>query len=144
MPSRKPRLQAVFTLRCYTGDKEITVNTQLISGKSKAPVRSALLLAASILLLSGASFAAKSHTKLTQEQAKQIALKKEAGTVQSGELEKEKGRWIYSFDIQTGSQVHEVNVDANTGAVVEDSVEDPAAEAREKAQEAKHAKVSPK
>ena len=120
------------------------MNTQLISGKSKAPVRSALLFAASVLLLSGASFAAKSHTKLTQQQAKAIALTKEQGTVQSGELEHENGRWIYSFDIKTGNQIHEVNVNANTGAVVEDSVEDPAAEAREKAQEAKQAKISPK
>lgn len=111
------------------------MKTKLISG---------ILFATSVLMLSGAAFAAKGHAKLTRRQAQEIALKKEPGTVQSGELEREKGRWIYSFDIKAGSQLHEVNVDANSGAVVEDSVEDPAAEAREKAQEAKHAKVSPK
>ncbi len=120
------------------------METRLISGKRKGAALSALLFASSTLLLGGIAFAAKSHAKLTQQQAKAIALTKEQGTVQSGELEHEKGRWIYSFDIKNGSAIHEVNVDANTGAVVEDSVEDPAAEAREKAQEAKHAKVSPK
>ena len=104
----------------------------------------ALLFASSVLLISGATLSAQSHARLTKQQAKAIATKKEPGTVQSGELEHENGRWIYSFDIKAGNQVHEVNVDANTGAVVEDSVEDPAAEAREKAQEARHAKVSPK
>ena len=120
------------------------MNTRLVSAKNKRALLSGLLFASSMLLLSGSGFAARSHTKLTQQQAKKIAIKKEPGTVQSGELEKENGRWIYSFDIQAGNQIHEVNVDANTGAVVEDSVEDPAAEAREKAQEAKHARVSPK
>lgn len=105
----------------------------------------ALLFASSALLFSGTPSPAQGHhAKLTKQQAKTIATKKEPGKVQSGELEHENGRWIYSFDIKAGSQIHEVNVDANTGAVVEDSVEDPAAEAREKAQESKHAKVSPK
>jgi uncharacterized membrane protein YkoI len=68
-------------------------------------------------------------------EAKKIALSKESGTIKSQELEHEKGRWIYSFDIKHEQQVHEVNVDANTGEVVEDSVESPADEAKEKASE---------
>ncbi len=116
----------------------------LFSAKNKGTLLSGLLFASSMLLLSGATLSAQKHAKLTKQQATAIATKKEPGTVRSGELEHENGRWIYSFDIQAGNQIHEVNVDANTGSVVEDSVEDPAAEAREKAQEAKQTKGSAK
>jgi uncharacterized membrane protein YkoI len=70
-------------------------------------------------------------TKLSMEEARKIAVAKEAGKVNSHELEKEKGRWIYSFDIERDKQVHEVNVDANTGEIVEDSVENAADEMKE-------------
>lgn len=63
------------------------------------------------------------HFKVTQAQAEQIALKKESGKIKSAEVEHENGRWIYSFDVQHGTQVREVNVDANTGKVVEDSLD---------------------
>lgn len=88
-----------------------------------------------ILLLSmaaAASASPKPTPKLTKDEAQAIALKQVSGTVKSGELEKEHGRWIYSFDIQAGKKVHEVNVDANTGAVVENTVASAAAEAKEK------------
>jgi len=62
---------------------------------------------------------------------------KETGKIESQELEKEKGRWIYSFDIERDKQVHEVKVDANTGEVIEDSVESAADEANERAEEKK-------
>ncbi len=77
------------------------------------------------------------RAKLSKQAAEKIALGKEAGKVKSGELEHEKGRWIYSFDIVQGTHTHEVNVDANTGEVVEDSIENPADEAREQAAEKK-------
>jgi uncharacterized membrane protein YkoI len=83
------------------------------------------------------TFASNPKPQLSMDAAKKIALSKEAGEVKSHELEKEKGRWIYSFDIERDNQVHEVNVDANTGEVVEDSVENPADEAKEKAEEKK-------
>lgn len=70
--------------------------------------------------------------KLSKGSAQAIALQQAPGKVKSGELEKEHGRWIYSFDIQTSTGVHEVNIDANTGAVVENSVESAADEAKEK------------
>jgi uncharacterized membrane protein YkoI len=79
----------------------------------------------------------KPHPKITMEQAKAAALQKESGTIKSSELEKEHGRWIYSFDVATTDGVHEVNVDANTGKVVEDSKETAAQEAREAAQKHK-------
>lgn len=82
----------------------------------------------------------KPQPKITMEQAKATALQKESGTIKSSELEKEHGRWIYSFDVATSDGVHEVNVDANTGKVVEDSKETAAQEAKEAAQEGKEHK----
>jgi uncharacterized membrane protein YkoI len=88
----------------------------------------ALVLAFSVATVAYAA----PKTKLTKSDAQAIALKQAPGKVKSGELEKEHGRWIYSFDIQTVTALHEVNVDANTGQVVGNSVESPAAEAKEK------------
>ncbi|MHB8734116.1 MAG: PepSY domain-containing protein [Terriglobales bacterium] len=76
------------------------------------------------------------HHPVTMAAARKLALAKEPGTIKSGEKENEKGRVIYSFDIQTATDLHEVNVDAHTGEIVEDSVENPAAEAKEAAQDA--------
>ena len=81
------------------------------------------------------SLAAPPKTALSLDQAQKIATGQEAGVVKSRELEKERGRWNYSFDIVREGQVHEVNVDANTGKIVEDKVESAADEAREKQQD---------
>jgi hypothetical protein len=78
--------------------------------------------------------------KLSMDQAQKIALEKEPGRIKSRELEKEHGKLIYSFDIRTANGLHEVNVDAMSGAVIEDKVETPADEAKEKQQDAKKAK----
>ncbi len=80
------------------------------------------------------------EAKITMEQAQKIALAKEAGTIQEKEIEREKGRLIYSFDIKMADGIHEVNVDAVTGEVVEDTVESAAAEAKEKAADKKQKK----
>jgi hypothetical protein len=80
------------------------------------------------------------EAKITMEQAQKTALAKEAGKIQSKEIEREKGRLIYSFDIKTADGIHEVNIDAMTGEVVEDTVESAAAEAREKAADKKQKK----
>ncbi len=109
----------------------------------KQPMLTGLVFVCSLTFLAGSGFAASSKAKLTMQQARAIASKKKSGQIKSEELEKEKGRMIYSFDIQRANQIHEVNVDASTGEVVEDSVEDPAVEAKENAQEAKHNKTSP-
>lgn len=90
-----------------------------------------LILAASLCVIAQS----KPNPKITMEQAKAIALQKENGTIKSSELEKEHGRWIYSFDISTLAGIREVSVDANTGKVVEDSKETAADEAKEAAQE---------
>lgn len=74
-----------------------------------------------MLLSSGSAFA-KHQAKLSLGEARAIALAKVSGKVVHEELEKEKGRWIYSFEIrptgETRKLVKEVNLDADTGAVV--------------------------
>ena len=70
-------------------------------------------------------------------QAQKTALAKEPGTIKSKELEKENGKLIYSFDILAKADIHEVQVDAITGQVVQDIVESKADEAKEKQQDAR-------
>ena len=61
------------------------------------------------------------------------------GKIASHEIEREKGKLIYSFDIKTAgkSGIDEVNVDAMTGTVIETVHESPADEAKEKAADRK-------
>lgn len=63
--------------------------------------------------------------KLTLEQAKVIALRARPGQVTDHELETEAGGsgLRYAFDIKHGAATYEVGVDANTGQVLENSVE---------------------
>jgi hypothetical protein len=93
---------------------------------------------------------AQTKAKVSMADARTTALAVENGRVKSAEvksaeLEKEKGKQIYSFDIQMPDGLHEVNVDAVTGKVVEDAIEnaeDEAAEAaQDKAARAKQKKV---
>jgi hypothetical protein len=84
------------------------------------------------------------EAKITMEQAQKAALAKEAGKIQSKEIEREKGKLIYSFDIKMADGIHEVNVDAMTGEVAEDTVESAADEAKEKAADKKQEKKSEK
>jgi hypothetical protein len=64
------------------------------------------------------------------------------GKIASHEIEREKGKLIYSFDIKVAdkSGIDEVNVDAMTGAMIEKVHESPAAEAKEAAADKKAAK----
>src|SRR6266478_2684687 len=84
------------------------------------------------------------EAKITMEQAQKTALAKEAGKIRSKEIEREKGKLIYSFDIKMADGIHEVNVDAMTGEVVEDTVESAAAEAKERAVDKKQKKKGEK
>lgn len=80
------------------------------------------------------------HAKISKEQATQIAAQQvPGGTVKEGELEKEHGQWIWSFDIATPgtANITEVHVDANTGEIVRKEIETPGAEASEAAHEHK-------
>jgi len=86
------------------------------------------------------------EAKISEAQAREIALKQAPGTVKSSELEKEKGTLVWSFDIanKTGGGITEVLVSAIDGHVVETKAETAKAEAKEKAQEAKEHKKSTK
>jgi hypothetical protein len=62
------------------------------------------------------------QTKLTLEEAKQIALKEAPGKVFDWELEKEDGKIVYAIQIQVpddNKYSREVLVDANSGKIVE-------------------------
>lgn len=78
------------------------------------------------------------QAKISMEQAREIASKKAEGTIEEGELEKEHGKLVYSFDIRNSKgTITEVQVDAKTGAIVSVEEEDAAAEAKEKAKDKK-------
>jgi hypothetical protein len=80
------------------------------------------------------------QAKITKAEAQKIALDKvPGGTIKEGELEKEKGRIIWSFDIATPGtkDITEVQVDAMTGAVVDISKETGADQEKEKKEDAK-------
>jgi uncharacterized membrane protein YkoI len=77
----------------------------------------------------------QAQAKITKEQAQETALAKApGGTIKEGELEKEGGKLIWSFDIATPGtkDTTEVNVDAITGGIVSVSTEKPEQEAKEK------------
>src|SRR5258708_38969676 len=68
------------------------------------------------------------EAKVSKEDAQKIALAKVPnGTIKEGELEKEHGKLIWSFDVTTPDtkDITEVNVDAITGAVVSTEKETP-------------------
>lgn len=79
-----------------------------------------------------------SQAKVSMDAAKATALAKvPGGKIKSSELEREKGKLIYSFDIVTPgkSGIDEVNVDAIDGHVLSVVHEGPKAERREAKQE---------
>ena len=86
------------------------------------------------------------HAKITESAAAAAAHKRvPKGTIDGVELEREKGKLIYSYDIKVPgkSGIDEVNVDAVSGKVIGYSHESAAAEAKEAADEAKAEKAKP-
>jgi len=80
----------------------------------------------------------QAEAKVSKEQAEKAALAKvPGGTIREGELEKEHGKLIWSFDISTpnSTDIKEVQVDAITGELVSVKTESLAAEAKEKKKE---------
>ena len=78
------------------------------------------------------------QAKVSKDDAEKTALAKVSnGTIKEGELEKEKGKLIWSFDITTPDtkDITEVNVDAITGDVVSVEKETAESEAKEAAGE---------
>ena len=83
--------------------------------------------------------------------ASDVAIKTAQGkvpgaTVASAELENEKGKLIYSFDMKTAGKdgIDEVNVDAMTGAVISVAHESSKDEAKEEAKDKAKAKAKDK
>ena len=98
------------------------------------------LLACGLLAagLTGCKSGPHATAKISKEEATATALAQvPGGTVKDGELEKEKGRWIWSFDIAIpgSADIKEVAVDANTGKLIGVETETPAQQAREKAED---------
>ena len=85
----------------------------------------ALTLAAAISISQWAQAAAseKHQAKISIVDARQTALTRVPGKVVAEELEHENRRWIYSFEIrpsgEKGKMISEVNIDADTGEVVD-------------------------
>jgi len=96
-----------------------------------------LLAAALMGCASGKEDHAKlaAQAKISKADAEKIALARvPGGTIKEGELEKEKGKLIWSFDIAKpgAKDITEVNVDALTGAIVAVEIETPKDQAKEK------------
>ena len=83
------------------------------------------------------------EAKVSKADAEKTALAKAPnGTIKEGELEKEHGKLIWSFDITTPDtkDITEVNVDAITGEVVSVEKESAESEAKEAAEDKDKAK----
>ena len=84
----------------------------------------------------------EAEARVSRADAEKIAMDKvPGGTIKEAELEREKGKLIWSFDMATPGtkDVTEVNIDAITGAVIAVDKESAADEARE-AKKEKHEK----
>ncbi len=65
------------------------------------------------------------EAKISRKQAEEIALKKIPGEIIEGDLEKEDGKLIYSFEIRkSDNTIFDVEVDANTGEVIKAQIDD--------------------
>ncbi|HEY0429467.1 MAG TPA: PepSY domain-containing protein [Pyrinomonadaceae bacterium] len=74
--------------------------------------------------------------KIGMKRATQIAKNRVAGKIEGSELEKEAGKWIYSFDIRNKKgTISEVWVNAFTGKVIKIEEENAKAESKEKREE---------
>ena len=82
------------------------------------------------------------QAKITMDQARETALQRAPGTVEDGELEREHGRLVYSFDIRNAKgTITEVQVNAITGKIArveEENKQQEAAEKRKDSQKARH------
>ena len=82
----------------------------------------------------------QAEAKVSRADAEKTALARVPnGTIKEGELEREKGKLIWSFDIATpGSKdITEVGIDAITGQVIAVEKETPAEQEKEKKADAK-------
>jgi len=78
----------------------------------------------------------QAEAKVTQAAAEKTALAKVPnGKIKSGELEREHGKLVWSFDISMphSKNITEVQVDAKTGKIAVVEIETPKTQAKEKA-----------
>lgn len=74
----------------------------------------------------------QARAKLSQADAEKIALGRVAGQVTEAELEEEKGKVIWSIEVTTSeTSVSDVEIDANTGDILEVEAENAADEKAE-------------
>jgi uncharacterized membrane protein YkoI len=94
------------------------------------------------IVLSGTVFAVPTEAelmkqaKISKTQAEKVALTKVPnGTIQSGEIEREHGKLVWSFDIAAThtKNVTEVQVDAKSGKIISVKTETPVDQAKEAA-----------
>jgi uncharacterized membrane protein YkoI len=100
-----------------------------------------LVLAAGAAILAGATPISAQHPRISMQVARAHALALVPhGRIQAGELEREHGTLIYSFDIAVPGQpgIEEVQISALNGRLVSRTHESPAAERREARQEARN------
>src|ERR1039458_5670061 len=82
----------------------------------------------------------EAQARITRAEAQKIALDRvPGGTIKEGDIEKEKGKLLWSFDIATPGtkDITEVQVDAITGAIIDISKETVADQAKEKKEDTK-------
>jgi uncharacterized membrane protein YkoI len=88
--------------------------------------------------------ALQKEAKISEETARATALKEvPTGTVKSSELERERGKLIYSVDVTVPGKtgIQEVNVNAIDGSIVAKEHESAKSEKKEAVKEAKEKKV---
>lgn len=135
-------MAVLFALGCdgAMNALEHLTNNQTLPMKLKSilPTVTAALLAAALV---GCATEKEEEAKLTsmakvsRADAEHTALAKvPGGTIKDGELEKEKGKLIWSFDISIpgSADIKEVAVDAISGAVLSVETETPKQQAKEK------------
>ena len=86
------------------------------------------------------------EAKMTMVDARAMALREVPNSkVQAGEIEREGGKLIYSFDMKVANKsgIDEVNIDAMTGKLVSNKHETPKDEKAEAKVDAKAAKAKP-
>jgi uncharacterized membrane protein YkoI len=140
--------------------KVIALVVAIAATTSVAGAQAASTVAKSTVKTGTKTGTAKRHHTKVQKEESQATLQAEAkvseataratalaqvpnGTVKSSELEREKGKLIYSYDITVPGKtgIEEVNVNAIDGSVVGKEHETPKSEKKEAAAEAKEKKA---
>ena len=123
--------------------------------RTTALIPLALLLAASVAGAQGTAHSRKAESqadlqkeaKMTMVDARAMALREVPNSkVQAGEIEREGGKLIYSFDMKVANKsgIDEVNIDAMTGKLVSKQHETPKDEKAEAKADKKAARAAAK